>query len=703
MSLMERKSERIGLAISVVVTLLVCLELASIVRTTEWVMDVDEAVHAIEALRLYADLEAGRFGDFLVNSYFPERWHPPVNTNLRWYPIVHPLSLLPSFALLGPSDVSARIPSIFFFFGTCLVFFELARRLSRVGPALSGLSAVLLLLTSPLSLILATQSMTESVTLFFCYLAVLAYVWSVEREHPPLRAILAGIALGLAMLSKYDHGGVLALCLGVSELSRTGFRPFALLRSPARVLFLIAAGIVGLWFAHPDKLASLIDSWNHPVVLASWQIPVSAAFTLIGDYTAGIAVSALGIAAFFLLARRLDEPGVRGIWVWALISLPFYVFRARFQERQGIVEGVLLLLMLAIVLPELLNRVVSWLKRARERSDRRPARALILAGVVGSAAFLVLHLRPILFFDLGSGLLSRLTGDGHQSFIYSLFDRYELILYYIGFSGITACAGLLLLGLAARWAPLQALRGTAVAAVVIAWLPGAILIHIGLREMVTWDFEGHPQIGEVHAFITESAPPGTTVLLAGGWDQLGNNATRWYRATGQGWQPTDLAEVEVLGDLIGSLVLPPEPRMLYWAERLARGETLPERIVLIEPLDTFFYKTSMRPSARIYREILERRGSHAVIASRRFADLGSQVEILALQEVPEPVGLPEEIMAALEAQRAGQAVHLPQRMVGENGWQAGSMPERHFLRRHDAEHSLPPMLRLPWGPPASRP
>src|SRR5262245_18180280 len=155
-------------------------------------MDADEAVHAVEALRLEDSLAHGDIGGFLREVWTPERWAPPVNPHVRWYPPVHALATVPFLALLGASDFSARLPSVFFLFGTALCFFALGRRLAPRTWALSGLLATLLLLASPYLLTFSAQSLTEPASLFFTFLALLLYLRSLEREHPPGRAALAG-------------------------------------------------------------------------------------------------------------------------------------------------------------------------------------------------------------------------------------------------------------------------------------------------------------------------------------------------------------------------------------------------------------------------------------------------------------------------------------------------------------------------------
>ena len=143
-------------------------------------------------------------------------------------------------------------------------------------------------------------------------------------------------------------------------------------------------------------------------------------------------------------------------------------------------------------------------------------------------------------------------------------------------------------------------------ALAAATLPGALRLYGDLREMVEWELECHPELNDVHAFINEHCPPPGTVLLGGGWDQLTNNGVRWYRITrAQGTVP-GYDDVPVVGDMIGSLVFPPEPRIRHWAQVL--GETgllaLPDRVVLVEPdPETFLYRTRMGPEVAIYRDI----------------------------------------------------------------------------------------------------
>ena len=212
----RQRSQLAGYA-SLALTLLVTATLVHATATTSATMDADEAVHAVEALRRYDDLARGELGRFLGDSYFPERWQPPVQDHLRWYPIVHSWSLLPSFALLGVDDFAARLPSIVWLAATCLVFHALAKRIAPRHGDLAGLLAVFLLLAAPNVITFAPQCLIETCSLFWAALSLFAYIRYVE-DPSARRAACAGAALAGALLTKYDHGLLQIACLGAVEL-----------------------------------------------------------------------------------------------------------------------------------------------------------------------------------------------------------------------------------------------------------------------------------------------------------------------------------------------------------------------------------------------------------------------------------------------------------------------------------------------------
>ncbi|MEW6073652.1 MAG: glycosyltransferase family 39 protein [Planctomycetota bacterium] len=677
------------------------LRLGRIVAATRWAMDADEAVHAVEALRLYEHLEAGHLLAFARDSYFPAPWHPPVDPHLRWYPPVHAWCVAPVFALLGPSDFATRLPSVLLLLGTCAVSFALARRLARPrapdGGAASGLLAVVLLLSAPNLLTFSAQSLADGAAVFFCFLAVLAYLRSLERGHPRGRALLAGLALGAAVLTKYDHGGWLALCLGVAELLRVRFSLRALFRSGAGAMLLLAGGIVVLWFAHPAKLAALGDSLRHPFLGTPRTILLDFLLTWIVEYAPGLAVGLLAFAAAIAFARRRGDPAVRAVWLWAVASAVFYAVRGRYHFRYNLVEAPIFLLFLAVALPEWVRSASGRL--AAPRAGAPAARGLLLwfGGALGAAAGLVASLAPARALDLVRGPLAWLHGlrADHWgmrlapgAYVDDFAARYSDFVSYLGGSLAAAAIGVFLLGAAMLlWRHLPAERRHARtmtwAALGVAAVPGIALLHLRLPGMVEWELEGHPELADVHQFVVDHVTPGDVVLLGGGWDQLTNNGLSWYRATRAPGGRIPLAAAAVTGDMIGSVVFPPEPRIAHWAVRLATAPAaeLPRFLVLAEPGPAFLYRTFRGPEVAIYGEIVHRRGSYHEVSRAHFPLVDVTIRILRRDGDPPPLAGYEDLLAAAGIDPAAPAASRAREEVGAGGWTMRDEALRHFAAR----------------------
>ena len=670
-------------------------------------MDADEAVHALEALRLHDDLAQGHVLDFARDTFFPERWHPPVNEHLRWYPFVHAWSLLPSFALLGPSDVAARLPSVVFLLGTLLTVYALGRRLAR-GDATrreaSGLLAVLLFLGAPNLLTFSAQCLIETLTLCACFLALFLYLRSLERGHPPGRALLAGAALGIALLTKYDHGGMLALSLGLAELVRVRFRPLALLSSGAALLLGVALLVLVLWFAHPAKLEALKDSLAHPFYGTPRTILIDFVLTWFVEYGASLAGGLLALAAFIALARRLGEPAVRAVWIWALVSTVFYALRGRFHFRYNLVEAPIFLLLASVAIPDWVERAAGVLAAPWTRRRFRFGVACAIASAIGlgvgrsamispSSAYALLALPLEILYRLRADHFGmQLAPDDYVAYF---AEHYAELARFLGGSLAALSLAVLILSLV-RWdrrrLPLRAARAGVWCALALAALPGAVWLYRRLPELVEWELECDPELNEVYAFVGANVPQsGTeeepvTVLLGGGWDQLTNNSLRWYLIAGARDPRPRYGELDVTGDMIGSVVFPPEPRIAWWVERLASAPApeLPERIVLVEPGPDFRYHTRFGPEVALYRAVIEARGSHDSLARRAFPQLGCTVQVLARRQDSAPIEPPYELMHELgvvgrEHERESESSRV---WVGTaRGWDVRDDALRHFVKR----------------------
>lgn len=683
---------RVAFVLALLAALIVGARLAQIAWTTQWGMDADEAVHAVESLRLHDRLAAGEVGAFLHDTWFPERWAPPVDPHLRWYPFVHAWAVIPSFAVLGPTDFSARLPSILFLVATALVFFRLGARLAPRTAAASGLLASLLLLSSPNVLTFSAQSLIEPAALFFCSLALLAYLRSLELGHPTGRAVLAGLALGMAMLTKYDHGGLLALCLGLSEILHHRLRMDRVLRSGAGILFAVPLLMLVLWFAHPDKLAALTDSISHPFAGSRRLISLDFALTWFVEYGSSLAMGLIALAAL-VLAWRVRTPEVRAVWIWALVTVVFLGVRSRFHFRYNFVEGPVFLLLAAAVIPSWVESV----SRALCRSNAAAARwCLVLTGCALTAMGAGTALDPTLVQGPLESVLGALHGLRADHFGMSLepaayvehfTTQYRAAVVYLAGSAATMGFALALLGVGGL-----VLRGHASdqgyathlvwTALAVALVPGVVRLQAHLRPMVEWELECHPELNEVHAFINGQFPTPATVLLGGGWDQLTNNGVRWYRLTRGDGDPR-YAEARVVGDMIGSLVFPSEPRVRYWAGVLASAPAveLPDRVVLVEHGDGgFLYRARVGVEAAVYADLLEARAGYEQVDKKTFDALGVEVRVYRRAgRVGPPVDV-EAVLAAhgIEPETTGNA---SREFVGEGGWSLRDESLRHFVRR----------------------
>ncbi len=654
--------------------LLSCGWLAALVGSSGWVMDADEAVHAVEALRLHDRLEHGELGRFLVDSYLPERWQPPVQDHVRWYGIVHAWSLLPFFALLGPGDFSARLPSVLYLLGACAWVFLLARRLAPSAGDWAGLVAVLLLLCAPNVITFAPQCLTEHCVLFWCLAALHGYVRFVEQPARRGRAIAAGALLAMAILSKYDHGLLLLFCLGVAELVRTRARPSAILSSNALWLLGLPAAVFAAWIAHPEKLAAFRDTLAHPAY-GSWRvIAANFAASPVLEYTSSLAALLLVGLAFVASARRLSDPGLRGVWIYAGLSALVLLLRARFRFRYNLVEVPAFFVLAGAWLPDALNRAAHRPPSARRSlalalcglavlaalglAERHPAALESAAGAIAHALFAVLPSR------LG---LTR----GPDDYAHGLVAALRLALRLSSYSVLGLGAALLAAGAweaspLGRGARAEVRRAAWIAALLLATAPGALSFWRQARPMIEWEWEGVPALHGLVDAVAADTPPRARILLGGGWDQMGNNTLRWCLATDRSRLRVRYGELEVVGDMIGSLVLPEPPRIQHWAEvlRSAPRSELPERVVLLDPLDWFVYDEELGPEVPLYRAILEQRGAYERRSRATLEDLGVALEIWVRAE-RETAPLAEPTGAA----RLGPLAYTGLRTAGR--WTAG--------------------------------
>ena len=631
-----------ALAAAVALALAACIYLGILLHATRATMIVDESVHAIDGLRLYNDLHQGHIGDFFVHTYFSERWQPPANPHLRWYPFVHSWFQAAAFLALGPDDFTARLPSLFCLFGTCMLFFAISWRLAPERRAASGLIAVALLLAAPNIVTWMGMGLIESAVVFLCFLTLLAYLWFVERPDSRARAALTGAALALAVMTKYDHGILLGVALGICELVRAGFHPLRLLRSRATLLFGTAAVLLGAWFASPEKVAALMDASEHKFFGRPINILANYAATWFLEYASDPAVAVLTVAAAFGAYRYRRNAGIRALWICGMFTALFLMARGRFYDRYNIVEAPVFLLLAAILLPR-------WMRVAGaklEQIGRKGAGFTLAAGAAAAAAGVYWLARPQALPDACARLFVwlyeiaprhaglQLGAERYVRFFGSLTALFREA--GVAWLAVAVAAAIVGAAMLARWNMAKALA----AALLVAFLPGAIRLYRQAPRLIDEEISGAPPLRQIYDTVERNTPARGDILLAGGWNEVSNNSLRWYLLTGYGAKNFD--EIHVWGATIGSIMLPPQPRVTYWARQmaLAPAAELPESLVILQPDEHFLYKVDLDQDAAVYRRVLQKRDIYRLAAAQDLPEAGCRVEIYRLNRASQPLAEP---------------------------------------------------------------
>jgi hypothetical protein len=658
--------------------------LGSLCARSTSVLDADEAVHAVEALRLYDSLEHEGARDFLAKLYFPERWQAPVQDHLRWYPPVHSLLVLPSLALLGRSDFAVRVPSVVLLCLSALLFHALARRLAPRAPDWAGLLAVLLLLSSPNVLTFSVQCLIEPASLAALALALLLYLRSLERDHPLGRASLAGAGLALAFLTKYDHGALLGLALGLAELARARARPRALLR-PVALLFAIPALAGALWLAHPDKLTAFFDAAAHPFYGSPRLIALNLAATWFLEHTAAPALALIVLVTPFWALGRARSTALRILAFFALFGALALASRARFLFRYSYGVAPFWLLLAGACAPALLTACAARLQRSSARARvciGGTALALGLAFALVPARVLAdpIELRASLAELLARVFALRADRFGlalepaayAEPLAEGLARAHVLLRHGIQDGGaLLALFGLLLLASVRGWCRTPSAAALALL-LVAASLRGTLSWAVHLPRLVEWEYEGPGELRALSRLVEQHAPERGTILLAGGWDQYANNTLRWELACLRPRARYDALDVR--GDMIGSLVLPEAPRIAWWTNELANAphERLPELVVLLDAHEDFAYSMERGSELELYAQVLARRGGWQRVAAEDFPHLGLSAELHALARSSAPLDPP--LRLAPEDVPAGRAVGRAGWLIKDDSWRALRAP-----------------------------
>jgi len=298
-----------------------------------WIVH-DRNTHYGHGLDLAMDLRHGNLPGLLHHLDGLRVWGP-----------LHSILSASIQLLFGPDYRLAIVPSWLAWIGSAVFGFLLARRMAPRGGNMAGLVTALFILVSPAHRAYATDIMLESLGACLSLLCLYLYLVVVQDERPR-RGLWLGLALTALFLHKYNYWLLVAMGIGLAELTRQpliywfqvkeGYRRAAMdglgspshillrqLRNPLTYLFLGLLGVsvwigvtggINLRLGHTDisitkphnamHLAYVvlfirgIQLWRSAAVRAYWQ-------SLPQVFRQAVGLHGLVIAVNFLLPQRL--------------------------------------------------------------------------------------------------------------------------------------------------------------------------------------------------------------------------------------------------------------------------------------------------------------------------------------------------------------------------------------------------------------
>jgi 4-amino-4-deoxy-L-arabinose transferase-like glycosyltransferase len=163
---------------------------------------------------------------------------PPYPGGDHFSPPVHVAMIAVAYRLMGaPSDVAAAAVSVFFGVACIIALWWLGR--SWFGPAV-GIAAAALLAVDEYHVALSRSALTDVTFGFFFLVALGLIVRAIERGGIA-RAVLAGLAVGVAWNTKY-HGwfAVPIAAAGLAAWAASSHRQWSSLARRAMILFFVA-------------------------------------------------------------------------------------------------------------------------------------------------------------------------------------------------------------------------------------------------------------------------------------------------------------------------------------------------------------------------------------------------------------------------------------------------------------------------------
>jgi hypothetical protein len=287
-------------------------------RLAELPFDSDEAVHALDGVRIAADIYYQDLSSLFNHLYFSQ-----------WYPPLLPTYLAPFFLTLGPTLWSSRYPILLLAMVHLALIFRVSKDLTN-RPA-AGLVTALLTATSPFLWIQSLVCMEEMLAMVGALASILAYVY-VERQQ--LRPFWIGVVLAFTLLTKlpigvYTSAGIfLAIGLAPGKMDsklRLTWRAFAPLLAVAAV-----------WWAHPAKIQDTISYLQaSPPAYESlgWQELTHFWSSMLTTYTVSPLAGALVLGSIGIAFLRWRDPEWRAPLAVLLVTWLAMVFKRQLNIR----------------------------------------------------------------------------------------------------------------------------------------------------------------------------------------------------------------------------------------------------------------------------------------------------------------------------------------------------------------------------------
>jgi len=274
--------------------------------------DSDEAIHALDGLRIASDIYHRDIKSFLEHFYFT-----------GWYPPLLPTYLGFFFIFLKPSYWSARYPILLLAIICIALMYRVSKKLAKNSTA--GLITLSLVATSPLVWMHSLLCMEEMLAILGVLLTVLVYIQvDKDKMHPSW----VGVCMVATLLARLSVGiylvGAVALMLILDWFKYGRERAIYI----ARILAPLTVFCV-IWWGHPSKLENLFnyiqasppayESFSWRPIVYYWEaiMTVCTVSPLIGS----VVLMAIVYAIFYRKDKTCFLPLALLITTWIVLLL----------------------------------------------------------------------------------------------------------------------------------------------------------------------------------------------------------------------------------------------------------------------------------------------------------------------------------------------------------------------------------------------